>query len=250
MELSAKNQNVFDNEDFFNQYIELRSGEINLNALLEQPAMEKLLPDLNGKTVLDLGCGYGHNCLDFINKGAKSVVGVDISQKMLDIAKKEASHEKIRYLNMSMTDIDKLNEKFDVIYSSLAFHYIEDFYEFCKLMYSVLNEGGVLLFSQEHPISTATIDGKGHYNRDENGKRISYTMSNYNEIGKRHINWLINDVIKYHRTFGSIITSLAKAGFIIDTVCEPLPEDWAIEKYPDIVKEYIKPCFLIVKSIK
>ena len=250
MELSAKNQNVFDNEDFFNQYIELRSGEINLNALLEQPAMEKLLPDLNGKTVLDLGCGYGHNCLDFVNKGAKSVVGVDISQKMLDIAKKEASHEKIRYLNMSMTDIDKLNEKFDVIYSSLAFHYIEDFYEFCKLMYSVLNEGGVLLFSQEHPISTATIDGKGHYNRDENGKRISYTMSNYNEIGKRHINWLINDVIKYHRTFGSIITSLAKAGFIIDTVCEPLPEDWAIEKYPDIVKEYIKPCFLIVKSIK
>ena len=250
MELSAKNQNVFDNEDFFNQYIELRNGEINLNALLEQPAMEKLLPDLNGKTVLDLGCGYGHNCLDFVNKGAKSVVGVDISQKMLDIAKKEASHEKIRYYNMSMTDIDKLNEKFDVIYSSLAFHYIEDFYEFCKLMYSVLNEGGVLLFSQEHPISTATIDGKGHYNHDENGKRISYTMSNYNEIGKRHINWLINDVIKYHRTFGAIITSLAKAGFIIDTVCEPLPEQWAIEKYPDIVKEYIKPCFVIVKSIK
>ena len=170
MELSAKNQNVFDNEDFFNQYIELRNGEINLNALLEQPAMEKLLPNLEGKTVLDLGCGYGHNCLDFVNKGAKKVVGVDISQKMLDIAKKEASHEKIRYYNMSMTDIDKLNEKFDIIYSSLAFHYIEDFYEFCKLMYSVLNEGGVLLFSQEHPISTATIDGKGHYNRDENGK--------------------------------------------------------------------------------
>lgn len=248
--ISAEKQNVFDNEDFFKGYIELRNGEINLNALLEQPAMEKLLPDLKDKTVLDLGCGYGHNCLEFVNKGAKSVVGIDISEKMLDIARKENSHEKITYLNMSMTDIDTLDEKFDVIYSSLAFHYIEDFKEFCEKMYAQLNEGGVLLFSQEHPISTATVDGKGHYNRDENGKRVSYTMSNYNQMGKRHIKWLIDDVIKYHRTFGSIITSLAQAGFVIDTVCEPLPEDWAIEKYPDIVKEYIKPCFLIVKAIK
>lgn len=248
--LSAQKQNVFDNEEFFKGYMELRNGEINLNALLEQPAMEKLLPDLNNKSVLDLGCGYGHNCMEFINKGAKNAVGIDISEKMLEIAKNENGHEKIKYLNMSMTDIDTLNEKFDLIYSSLAFHYIEDFENFAKKMYSALNDGGTLLFSQEHPISTATFDGNGHYNRDENGKRVSYTMSNYNQMGKRHIKWLIDDVIKYHRTFGAIITALAKAGFIIDTVCEPLPEKWAIEKYPDIVKEYIKPCFLIVKATK
>ncbi len=247
---SAENQNVFDNEEFFNNYIELRNKEINLNTLLEQPAMVRLLPDLKDKSVLDLGCGYGHNCLDFVNKGAKSVLGIDISEKMLDIAKKEAINEKIEYLNMSMTDIDKLGKKFDVIYSSLAFHYIENFEEFCKKMYACLNEGGYLLFSQEHPIVTATIDGKGHFNYDEKGKRVSYTFSNYNEVGKRHIKWFIDDVIKYHRTLGVIITSLAKAGFIIDTVCEPLPEKWAIEKFPEIVKEYIKPNFIIVKAKK
>lgn len=244
---SAQNQNVFDNEEFFNNYIELRNREINLNALLEQPAMVKLLPNLEGKSVLDLGCGYGHNCLDFVNKGAKEVVGVDISEKMLEIARKEAKNEKIQYFNMSMTEINKLGKKFDVIYSSLAFHYIENFDEFCKIMYSTLNEGGYLLFSQEHPIVTATIDGKGHFNY-ENGKRVSYTFSNYNEIGKRHIKWFIDDVIKYHRTFGSVVTALTNAGFIIDTVCEPLPESWAIEKFPEIVKEYIKPNFLIIKA--
>ena len=42
--ISAEKQNVFDNEDFFKGYIELRNGEINLNALLEQPAMEKHCP--------------------------------------------------------------------------------------------------------------------------------------------------------------------------------------------------------------
>lgn len=247
---SAEKQNVFDNEEFFNNYIELRNKEINLNTLLEQPAMVKLLPDLEGKSVLDLGCGYGHNCLDFVNKGAKSVVGVDISEKMLEIAKKEANNEKIQYYNISMMDINTLGKKFDVIYSSLAFHYIEDFKKFCKIMYSALNEGGYLLFSQEHPIVTATIDGKGHFNYDENGKRVSYTLSNYNEMGKRHIKWFIDDVIKYHRTFGTIITALATAGFVIDMVSEPLPEGWAIEKFPEIVKEYIKPNFLIVKAKK
>ena len=247
---TAEKQNIFDNQEFFEGYIQLRNGEINLNALLEQPAMEKLLPDLKGKSVIDLGCGYGHNCLEFIKNGASSVVGIDISEKMLEIARNENSHPSIEYLNMSMTDIDKLGKKFDVIYSSLAFHYIENFEEFAKKMYGCLNEGGVLLFSQEHPISTATIDGKGHYNRDESGKRVSYTMSNYNEMGMRHIKWFVDDVIKYHRTMGNIITSLAKSGFRIDTVCEPLPSEDAIKLYPDIVKEYIKPCFLIVKSRK
>lgn len=246
----ANEQNAFDNEEFFSGYLEIRSKETNLNVLLEQPSMRELLPDLTGKRVLDLGCGYGHNCLDFVKRGAKSVVGIDISKKMLALAQKEATDEKIEYFNMSMTEVKDLGRTFDFIYSSLAFHYIEDFEALCYDLYSILNDGGCLLFSQEHPIVTATIDGKGHFNYDENGKRVSYTLSNYNEIGKRHINWLIDDVIKYHRTFGFIINALAKAGFIIDTVSEPLPQKWAIEKFPDIVKEYIKPNFLIVKARK
>lgn len=243
-------QNIFDNETFFEGYKALRENEINYNDLLEQPAMAKLLPDLRGKSVLDLGCGYGHNCIDFVNRGAERVVGIDISEKMLSVAKAESSHEKIEYRNMSMTDISQLNEKFDFIYSSLAFHYVEDFEAFAKDMYSVLNSGGQLLFSQEHPIITATVDGNGHFNKDENGNRISYTFSNYNEPGERKIHWYVDGVVKYHRTFGGIITALAKAGFIIEEVCEPVPEAWAVEKLPTIVKEYIKPNFLIVEARK
>ena len=106
------------------------------------------------------------------------------------------------------------------------------------------------MFSQEHPIVTATFDGKGHFNRDENGNKVSYTFSNYNQPGKRKITWFVDGVIKYHRTLGNIITSLANAGFVIETVDEPLPEEWAIEKLPTITKEWIKPNFLIVKTRK
>lgn len=243
-------QNIFDNQTFFDGYKALRDGDCNANDLIEQPAMRKLLPDLSGKSVLDLGCGYGHNCIDFVKRGAKCVVGIDISEKMLAVAKTEASRDKIRYINMSMTDIGNLNENFDFIYSSLAFHYVKDFNTFAKKMYSVLNNDGQLLFSQEHPIITATVDGKGHFNKDENGNRISYTFSDYNRSGERKVHWYVDDVIKYHRTFGDIITALAKAGFVIEEVCEPVPEEWAIEKLPTMAKEYIKPNFLIVKARK
>ena len=243
-------QNIFDNDIFFEGYKTLRAGETNYNDLLEQPAMAKMLPDLTEKTVLDLGCGYGHNCIDFVRRGANRVVGIDISEKMLEVAKRESAHEKIEYINMSMTDISKLGKKFDFIYSSLAFHYVEDFDTFAKDMYSILNAGGQLLFSQEHPIITATLDGAGHFNKNENGEKVSYTFSNYNQPGKRKVHWYVDGVIKYHRTFSNVINSLAKAGFIIGEVCEPVPEDWAVEKLPTIVKEYIKPNFLIVKANK
>ena len=243
-------QNIYDNDDFFDQYMAIRESEDNLNDLLEQPAMKKLLPELTGKSVIDLGCGYGLNCLDFVSKGAKRVLGIDISEKMLALAMEKSANEKIEYKKMSMTEINELNETFDFAYSSLAFHYIEDFDALSKDIYSILNKGGCLLFSQEHPFNTATIDGKGHYNYDKDGNRTSYTFSNYGQEGKREITWCVDGVIKYHRPFGKLITSLAKAGFIIDTVCEPLPEQWAIDKLPKIVKEFIKPCFVIIKAKK
>ena len=243
-------QNIFDNQIFFDGYKALRDGDCNANNLIEQPAMRKLIPDLSDKSVLDLGCGYGHNCIDFVKRGAGSVVGVDISKKMLEVAEYESSDESIEYKNMDMTDIKSINKTFDFIYSSLAFHYVKDFESFAQAMYSVLKNGGQLLFSQEHPIITATVDGKGHFNKDENGNRISYTFSDYNRTGERKVHWYVDGVIKYHRTFSDIINALTRAGFIIDEIREPTPEPWATEKLPTMAKEYIKPNFLIVKARK
>lgn len=176
---------------------------------------------------------------------------IDISTKMLEIAKQENSDERITYLNMSMTEIDQLNDTFDFIYSSLAFHYVEDFESFCKKMFTVLNKGGYLLFSQEHPLVTATFEGKQHYNKDENGNYSTYTFSNYGETGKRNGFWLVENVEKYHRRFSDIINALANAGFVVKNVCEPLPSDEAIGVNPALLqKEQIKPTFLIVKAEK
>ena len=91
-------QNIFDDPVFFEGYKALRETDDNLNVLLEQPAMHRLLPDIKGKRVLDIGCGAGGNCLDFVNRGAESVTGIDLSEKMLELARENCSHEKITYL--------------------------------------------------------------------------------------------------------------------------------------------------------
>ena len=243
-------QNIFDNEEFFKGYQELRRREQNSNDLIIDPALNALLPDLTGQTVLDLGCGDGKHCADFIGRGAKSVVGIDISEKMLHIARTENANAAIRYLNRSMTDIADLRETFDFVYSNMAFHYIEDFASFAKVLLKVLNPGGLLLFAQEHPVITATIDGKGHFHKSLAGKKLSYVFSDYGIPGERITSWFVDGVVKYHRRVSDIINALAEAGFVIERVEEPLPAEWVMETYPAYADELIKPTFLIVKARK
>ena len=242
-------QNIFDDPVFFEGYYQLRQG-LNYKDLFEQPAMRRLLPDVAGKRVLDIGCGYGHNCLDFAQKGAQRVLGIDLSEKMLAVARSESTHPHIEYRRMDMADLSQLNPGYDLIYSSLAFHYAADFGALAADIVRLLNPGGQLLYSQEHPLVTATIDCKGHYNRDEQGRAISYTFSDYARSGQRVGTWFVDGVVNYHRPMGEILTTLARAGLVIDEVVEPTPEDWAIHKNPALVQEFIKPTFLIVRAHK
>ena len=59
-------QNIYDNEIFFDGYKKLRGRKGNANDLFEIPALFSLLPSLEGKKILDLGCGFGEHCVKFV----------------------------------------------------------------------------------------------------------------------------------------------------------------------------------------
>lgn len=242
-------QNVFDNDEFFEGYKKLRERPNNYNVLVEQPAIQALLPDLKGKTVLDLGCGYGKNCIDFINRGAEKVVGTDISEKMLDIATKENSHPAITYAPLDMNDLGAFDNTFDLVYSSMAFHYIKDFNKLISNIYRLLNKNGVLLFSQEHPFVTAPKAGAS-WNKDDNGMKTSYKLSDYMISGERNTKWFIEGVIKYHRPVSEIINTMIQNGFMINSIIEPIPSKHAQTVWPSLYDEFHKPNALIVKAVK
>lgn len=242
-------QNIYDNETFFEGYKKIRENKINANNLFEIPALFSMMPNLNDKIILDLGCGFGEHCKRFVESGAKKVIGIDISEKMLEIAKIENADSKITYINMPMEDISKLNEKFDVVVSSLAFHYVEDFSGVVKNIYDSLNEKGIFLFSQENPLCTC-FSGGNRWTKDENGNKLYINLSNYGVEGERESTWFVDNVKKYHRTFSSIINTLIETGFTVEKMVEPLPTAELLEKYPDYKDLFHKPDFLLIRVRK
>lgn len=58
-------------------------------------------------------------------------------------------------MQTAMEDLELPDESFDVVISSLAFHYVKDFPEMIKKIYTWLKPGGKLVFSAEHPVFTA-----------------------------------------------------------------------------------------------
>jgi 2-polyprenyl-3-methyl-5-hydroxy-6-metoxy-1,4-benzoquinol methylase len=241
-------QNIYDDEKFFDGYRKLRERDVNANVLFEIPTLLSLLPDLKGKRVLDLGCGFGEHCKDYIRQGAVRVVGVDISEKMLRVANEENSDPNIEYMNIPMEDIGSINETFDVVISSL--HYIDDFPGVVRNVYSLLSDGGIFLFSQEHPVNTCY---NGRYERwtfDENGKKIYANLANYCVEKQFESTWFVDGVQKYHRMLSTVVNTLADAGFTIQKMAEPYPTQDILDKYPQYYDNLHKPDFLFVKSAK
>lgn len=242
-----KSQNIYDNQTFFDGYRKLRLNEHNLNNYEEKPALFSLAPQLEGKSVLDLGCGFGENCARFKELGASEVLGVDISEKMLEVAMNE--YPGIRFIRADMSDLSFLGKKFDVVFSSLALHYIADFETFSKSVYDVMTSGGYFIFSQEHPLTTAPIQGNG-WTKNDKGEILHYNLTDYLRSGKRCTTWIVDGVEKYHRTFSDIVNALCSAGFSIEKMLEPPPAKEAIKHDIKYEKHFHKPNFLLIKAKK
>jgi ubiquinone/menaquinone biosynthesis C-methylase UbiE len=243
-------QNIYDNETFFRKYRKLREREVNANNIFELPTLFSLMPDLEGKRVLDLGCGTGERCIDYLKHGAVTVTGIDISEKMLAVAKSENADPDITYLNMPMEDIGSLDGEFDVVISSLALHYVEDFSGVVKNVYRLLCDGGIFLFSQEHPLSTCYSGAGDRWTRDENGKKIHANIANYCVERRNDSTWFVDGVQRFHRMFQTIVNTLADNGFSIKKMVEPYPTEEILQKYPEYYDNFHKPDFLFVKAVK
>ena len=242
-------QNIFDNDIFFDGYSMIRERKNNANELFEKPALFSLLPLLEGKSVIDLGCGYGEHCMEYVRRGAAKVVGIDISEKMLAVAKSENSHPKITYLHMAMEDVSSIKEKFDVASSSLAIHYVEDYETLVRDVHELLNGNGLFVFSQEHPMNTCFSKGD-RWTRDENGQKLHANISNYGVEKEWESTWFVDHVKKYHRMFSTILNTLIDNGFMIEKIIEPIPTTEILESHPEQEDLLHKPDFMLVRARK
>jgi ubiquinone/menaquinone biosynthesis C-methylase UbiE len=148
-------QNIYDNPEFFAGYSRLGRSLEGLNGAAEWPALRALLPDMRGRRVVDLGCGFGWFCRWARQQGAAEVLGIDVSEKMLTRARAETADAAITYLSADLERVELPNAAFDVAYSSLALHYIENLGRLLGTVHRALVPGARFVFSAEHPIFTA-----------------------------------------------------------------------------------------------
>ncbi len=240
-------QNIYDKEEFFAGYGRLPRSVEGLQGAPEWPALRALLPDLRGIKVLDLGCGYGWFCRWAREAGAAEVLGIDVSEKMLARARADTRDAAITYQRADLESLALPQHAFDLAYSSLAFHYIEDLDRLMAEIYGSLVPGGRLVFSAEHPIYTAPAEPK--WSLDAAGHKI-WPVDHYLEEGPRSTDWLAPGVIKQHRTIATTINLLLRLGFAISHVEEWGPSDAQIAARPSLADERHRPPFLIVAASK
>lgn len=241
-------QNKYDDSNFFAAYQQMPRSIKGLEGAGEWPVFKALLPKLQNKHVLDLGCGFGWHCRFARDQQASSVVGVDISEKMLQKAQEETGDSRISYIQSPIEDIEFSTSQFDVVISSLAFHYVESFEMICKKVYDYLKPGGSFVFSVEHPIFTSRAEQDWYL--DEQGNRLHWAVDHYQSEGLRETTFLTENVIKYHRTISTYMNDLIETGFIIKAVKEPMAPEEMVKQDPMMADENRRPMFLIIAAEK
>src|SRR5271170_3018510 len=99
-------QNIYDDPGFFAGYAQLPRSRLGLDAVFEWPAFQRLLPPLQDKRVLDLGCGLGYFAREARARGARTVLGVDLSERMLQQARAYTADSGITYVRASLEEFE------------------------------------------------------------------------------------------------------------------------------------------------
>jgi SAM-dependent methyltransferase len=242
-------QNIYDDPTFFAGYKNLRDTQSGLNEVLEQPALRSLLPSLEGQSVLELGCGMGQFARYCVEQGASRVVGLEISERMLEVARRENAHANITYVHAAMETAAFPDDAFDLVVSSLAIHYVEDYPELVRRVHRWLKSRGRLVFSVEHPICTAQIDMRG-WGEDDQGTKLYWPVDDYATEGKREQRWFVDGVVKYHRRLSTLLNTLTDAGFMIERVEEPEATPDSLLERPALREESRRPPFLLIRAAR
>ena len=222
-------QNIYDNPAFFTGYSQLRRSREGLDGMPEWPTLRAMLPDLKGRRVVDLGCGFGWFCRFAREAGAVEVLGLDVSANMLARAREMTADPAVAYGQADLETLELPTATFDLAYSALTLHYLENLGRLFATVHRALAPGGAFIFSAEHPLYT------------EPGP-------DYLDEGPRTTDWLARGVIKQHRTLATYLNLLIATGFTARRIEEWGPTRTEIAAHPEWKIDHRRPSFLLVAA--
>jgi len=216
---------------------------------LNTPAFFSMLPPVRGLCGIDIGCGEGYNTRLVADRGAR-VTALDISEIFLRHAhrQEEAEARGIRHVCGSATALPFAGESFDF---ATAFMSLMEFPETDAAMaevYRLLKPGGFLQFSITHPCFN-TNTRKNIY--DDAGATVGVQIGGYFDSTDGVVSeWMFGRVRaaygdtcppfrvpEFNKTLSEWVTLIIAAGFRIEAMQEPCPDDAVLEEHP-----YLRPC--------
>ena len=248
-EAADEPQNIYDDPRFLAGYSTLERFGAGWERAMERDDLLGLLPPIDGRRVLDLGCGAGQLAHHLATRGAAEVIGVDVSERMLALARTDWAHPRVTYQQAAIERVQFPAGRFDLVVSSLALHYVADYRAVMVRVAGWLTAAGVLVYSIEHPVYTGRLPTDG-WVLDDAGRRTGWRLDRYFDEGAREETWFVAGVRKVHRTMATLVNGLLEAGLVLERLVEPAPSARWLEAHPQALDERRRPVFLLVRARK
>jgi SAM-dependent methyltransferase len=206
------------------------------NGRLERPALRSLVPGpLDGRVVLDAGCGSGAQCEWLQGQGAQ-VIGVDLSPAMVEETRQRCGERGRFFVADLAQPLDVPTESLDGVTCSLMLHYLRDWTVPLASFARSLRPGGWAVISLDHPFASPLPSQCGGYFDTE---LVSDT-------------WRKGDVeveqFFWRRPLGAVVDAFAAAGFVIDAIREARPTADAVAAFPDDLEHTLtEPSFIVYR---
>lgn len=176
----------------------------------------RLLGDLRGKRILELGCGGAQASIAFVRQGA-SAIGIDGSAEQLAFARALCEREEVR-VELRQGDLADLAflrpGSIDLVFSVYALLFVEDLNRVFRQVHRVLKPGAPLVFSLPHP---------AYFMIDEDSGAPPRIERSYFDRSPERYDWCGVDFTAYHHTFADLYMGLARSSYKVDLVLEPGP---------------------------
>ncbi len=211
----------------------------------------KLLGDVRGAQVLEIGCGSGHSLLYLAQQGASELWGLDFSHSQIEFAS-----SLLKGNDLAPSLFESLMEEnpgiplgyFDLVISIYALGWTVDLPKTLEHIRSYLKPNGCFVFSWEHPVYNCI--------KFENGQFI-VKRSYHDESPEFQDSWLGAPFVQIPRKLSTYINSLIDARFNIERVIESaidttwvndhnfMPEYWY-----SVPRAKLIPTTMIIKARK
>ncbi|HEY0946187.1 MAG TPA: methyltransferase domain-containing protein [Opitutaceae bacterium] len=240
----------------------VRAGYDTYRDALNTPAFLAMLPDVAGLSGIDIGCGEGHNTRQLARRGAR-MTGIDIAETFIThaAAEEERAPLGIVYHHASAVELPISDGVYEFATAFMSLMDIPELERVLAEVHRVLRPGGFFQFSILHPCFM-TVHRRNL--RGADGRTYAIEVGNYfHRTAGQVEEWLFTDapaaerqrypkfrVPRFTRPLSEWLNHLVAAGFVIERLEEPMPDDATAARVPSVQDAQIVAYFLHVRVRK